>query len=124
MALSEPCLTQSLLIIPQSSQVIFQYIRTNIDSFPLDVLQRLAVQLDPSQPSALPLVGRVFYSGGKKYSSSLDTTLDSIDVENPDRAVLTVKDMIETFLVVLVHLTFKTDTAKYVELQWLNNWYS
>ncbi|XP_019873194.2 uncharacterized protein LOC109601394 [Aethina tumida] len=119
MALSEPCLTQSLLIIPQSSQVIFQYIRTNIDSFPLDVLQRLAVQLDPSQPSALPLVGRVFYSGGKKYSSSLDTTLDSIDVENPDRAVLTVKDMIETFLVVLVHLTFKTDTAKY-ELEFLD----
>lgn len=105
--LSEPCLTQSLLIFGQCSQYIFLYIRENIETFSVDILRRLAVQLDPSQPCAVPLVSRLFQT--TKFSSSLDTTIESVDFENPDRTVVTVKDLIDTFLVVLIHLVWKTE---------------
>ncbi|CAG9862070.1 unnamed protein product [Phyllotreta striolata] len=105
--ISEPCLTQSLLIFGQCSQHIFQYVRENVDVFPVEILRRLAVQLDPSQPSAVSLVSRLFQTS--KYSSSLDTTIESVDFENPDRTVVTVKDLIDTFLIVLVHLVWKTE---------------
>ncbi|KAJ8961053.1 hypothetical protein NQ314_005983 [Rhamnusium bicolor] len=105
--LSEPSLTQSLLILGHSSQVIFQYIRTNIDAFPLEILQRLATQLDPSQPCAVPLVSRLFQTN--KFSSSLDTTIESVDFENPDRSIITAKDLIDTFLSVIIFLTWKTE---------------
>lgn len=111
LALSEPSLTQSLLILPQSSQIIFQYIRTNIQSFPINILQRFALQLDPSQPCAIPLVNRLFQTN--KQSSSLDTTIESIDLENPDRCITIVKDFIETFLFVLIYLTYNTDGASF-----------
>ncbi|XP_018572762.1 uncharacterized protein LOC108912084 isoform X2 [Anoplophora glabripennis] len=106
-ALSEPNLTQSLLVLGQSSQIIFQYIRTNIDTFPLQILQRLAAQLDPSQPCAIPLVNRLFHTN--KYSSSLDTTIESVDFENPDRGIIIAKDLIDTFLSVVIYLTHKSE---------------
>nr|XP_023021233.1 uncharacterized protein LOC111509680 isoform X1 [Leptinotarsa decemlineata] len=106
-ALSEPSLTQNLLIFGQFSHFIFQYVRTNVQAFPVDVLRRLAAQLDPSQPCAIPLVCRLFQT--TKFSSSLDTTIESVDFENSDRSVVTVKDLIETFLTVLIQLAFKTE---------------
>ncbi|KAJ8917788.1 hypothetical protein NQ315_010694 [Exocentrus adspersus] len=106
-ALSEPSLTQSLLILSQSSQVIFQYIRTNIEAFPVQILQRLATQLDPTQPCAIPLVDKLFQTS--KYSSSLDTTIESVDFENPDRSIVTTKDFIDTFLSVVIYLTSRSE---------------
>ncbi|CAG9819004.1 unnamed protein product [Phaedon cochleariae] len=106
-ALSEPSLAQSLMISGQSAQFIFQYVRTNVDSFSLEILRRLAVQLDPSQPCAVPLVSRLFQT--TKFSSSLDTTIESVDFENPDRSVVTLKDLIDTFLTVVIHLVRKTE---------------
>lgn len=106
-ALSEPSLTQSLLVLGQSSQVIFQYIRVNIEAFPLEILQRLAAQLDPSQPCAVPLINRLFQSN--KYSSSLDTTIESVDFENPDRSIVVAKDLIDTFLSVVIYLTYRSE---------------
>jgi hypothetical protein len=110
-ALSEPSLTQSLVVLPQSSREIFNFIRTNVDTFPVEILQRFAVQLDPSQPCVMPLVNRIFFTN--KYSSSLDTTIESIDLENPDRTVVTIRDLIETFLFVLIKLVAKTDKEEY-----------
>nr|CAH7724512.1 unnamed protein product [Callosobruchus chinensis] len=110
-ALSEPSLTQSLLILGQFSHVIFQYIRTHVDAFPVEILYRLAAQLDPSQPCAVPLVSRMFHSN--KHSSSLDTTIEMVELDNPDRSIVTVKDMIETFLTVVVYLTWKTEKTGY-----------
>ncbi|XP_028138515.1 uncharacterized protein LOC114332924 [Diabrotica virgifera virgifera] len=117
-ALSEPCLTQSLLIFGQCSQYIFQYVRTNIEHFPLDILRRLAIQLDPSQPSAIPLVSRLFQT--TKFSSSLETTIECIDFENPDRTIVTVKDLIDTFLIIIIHLIWKTENIGF-ELSLLEN---
>ncbi|XP_057652123.1 uncharacterized protein LOC130891409 isoform X2 [Diorhabda carinulata] len=108
-ALSEPCLTQSILIFGQCSQYIFQFIRLNIETFPLDILRRLTVQLDPSQPCAIPLVSRLFNT--TKYSSSLDSTIDSVDFENTDKTIVTIKDLIDTFLVVIIHLIRKTENT-------------
>lgn len=119
LALSEPSLSQSLLISPQSSHIIFQYIRANLQSFPVDILIRLAVQLDPSQPCAVPLVSRLFQT--HKHSSSLDTTIESIDLENPDRSVVIVKDFIETFIYVSVYLAWKTDGIGSFKLELLRN---
>ncbi|CAH1985984.1 unnamed protein product [Acanthoscelides obtectus] len=110
-ALSEPSLSQSLLILGQCSQVIFQYIRTHVAAFPVEILYRLAAQLDPSQPCAVPLVSRMFHSN--KHSSSLDTTIEMLELDNPDRSNVTVRDMIETFLTVAVYLTWKTEKTSY-----------
>lgn len=103
--LSEPSLTQSLLISSQSSQVIFQYIRFNVETFPVEILRRLAIQLDPSQPCAFALVSRIF--NNTKQSSGFDTTIESIDFENPDKSIVGVKDFIDTFLCVAICLTAK-----------------
>nr|XP_015840194.1 PREDICTED: uncharacterized protein LOC103312885 [Tribolium castaneum] len=110
-ALSEPSLTQSLVVLPQSSKEIFNFVRNNVDTFPVDILQRFVVQLDPSQPCVIPLVNRIFSTN--KYSSSLDTTIESVDLENPDKGVIAVKDLIETFLFVLIKLIGKTDKDEY-----------
>lgn len=104
-ALSEPSLTQSLIICGQSSAEIFNFIRSNIEAFPVDILQRFAVQLDPSQPCVIPLVNRLFITN--KYSSSLDTTIESVDLDHTDKVVANIKDLIETFLCVLIHLVSK-----------------
>lgn len=50
----------------------------------------------------IPLVNRLFITN--KYSSSLDTTIESVDLDHPDKAVVNIKDLIETFLYVLIHL--------------------
>lgn len=133
-ALSEPSLAQSLLILGwyrkgilflkttlgfwlfsgQSSQTIFNYIRCNINVFPLEILKRFAVQLDPSQPCAIPLVSRLFQN--TKYSSSLDTTIESLDLDNSDKSVVVVKDFIETFLTVIVYLCFKMEKNRWVDI--------
>lgn len=105
-AISEPCLTQSLLVQDQNAQEIFHFIRTHVDSFPESILRRFVVQLDPSQPCALPVVCRMFQAG--KYSSSLDTTIESVDFDNPERIVVLTKDLIETFLFVVITLIKKT----------------
>lgn len=74
--------------------------------FPEPILRRFVVQLDPSQPCALPVVSRLFQSGN--YSSSLDTTIESVDLDNSERAVILAKDLIETFLYVVITLIKKT----------------
>lgn len=107
-ALSDSCLTQSFLIFPNSSREIFHFIRINIDNFPIEILRRFVVQLDPSQPSIASLVNRIFTT--TKEASSLETTIESIDFENSDRLIVTVKDLIETFLFVLITLISKTKT--------------
>lgn len=106
-ALSEPSLSQSLLVCPESSREIFHFIRTNIDCIPVEILKRFLVQLDPSQPCCVPLVHRMFHT--RKISSSLDTTIESVDLDNSDRGVVVMKDFIETFLLVLVCFIGKTE---------------
>lgn len=110
LALSEPSLTPSFLIYPIYSQIILNYIRSNVDSFSSDVLRRLLIQLDPSQPSVLPFVSRLFQHN-RKYSS-LDSTVESTDFENPDRSVAIVKELIETFIYVLITFVSKTSDKK------------
>ncbi|KAL3269950.1 hypothetical protein HHI36_009006 [Cryptolaemus montrouzieri] len=110
-SLSEPSLTQSLLLSPKSAEIIFQYIRANVEVFPIDILKRFILQLDPSQPCAIPLVARKFQT--HKSSLSLESTLDSSDCDYHDEDSTVVKDMIETFIIVLVHLISKTDENSY-----------
>lgn len=105
-AISEPCLTQSLLVQDQNAQDIFHFIRTHVESFPAPILRRFVLQLDPSQPCALPVVSRLFQTG--KYSSSLDTTIESVDFDSPEKTVILAKDLIETFLFVVISLIKKT----------------
>ncbi|XP_066245482.1 uncharacterized protein ca [Euwallacea similis] len=102
-ALSEPTLTQSLLILPHSSQIIFQYIRDNVNSFPIEILKRLTLQLDPSQPCAIPFLRAIYQSN--KGSSATDTNVDSLDFETVDGCSVVMKDLVETFLYVILSLT-------------------
>lgn len=105
-AISEPSLTQSLLVQDQNALEIFHFVRAHVDSFPEVILRRFVVQLDPSQPCVLPVVSRLFHHG--RYSSSLDTTIDSVDFDNPDRNVVLAKDLIQTFLFVVISLIKNT----------------
>lgn len=107
LALSEPSLTQSLLIYPSFGQKIFDYIRTNIDSFPIEILQRFALQLDPSQPSALPIITCLFKK--HKSSTSLDSTLEIYDtINNADLVAINAKECIETFIWIVIELISRT----------------
>lgn len=105
-AISEPCLTQSLLVQDQNAQEIFHFIRIHVDSFPEAILRRFILQLDPSQPCALPVVSKLFHTS--KFSSSLDTTIESVDFDNSERTVILARDLIETFVFVVISLIKKT----------------
>lgn len=110
LALSEPSVTSSFLIYPVYSQIILNYIRLNVDYFTVEVLKRFLVQLDPSQPNVLPFVSRLFQHN-RKYSS-LDSTLENSEFENPDRSVTIVKELIETFIYVLITFVKKASSLK------------
>lgn len=84
-------------------QIIFQYIRENVDSFPLDILKRLTIQLDPSQPCAIPFL-RAIYQNNKS-SSTTDANIESFDYETADTCIVVMKDLVETFLYVILNLT-------------------
>lgn len=117
LTLSEPSLTQSLLLLSSSlknmSRQIFHYIRTNVDTFPVDILQRFAIQLDPSQPCVRSLVSRSkFVSSSLSSSSSNDddtiigsmTTSDLSNQQQQQAVHVIVKELIETYLFVLINL--------------------
>ncbi|KAF7273866.1 hypothetical protein GWI33_013444 [Rhynchophorus ferrugineus] len=104
-ALSEPTLTQSYLILPQSAQIIYQYIRENGDTFPTDILKRLVIQLDPSQPCVAPFVKMIYYNNK---GNSTDTNFDSTDFETSDMCSIIVKDLVETFLCIVTSLITRT----------------
>ncbi|XP_050304400.1 uncharacterized protein LOC126741961 [Anthonomus grandis grandis] len=110
-ALSEPTLTQSLLILPHSSQIIFQYIRENVDSFSSDILRRLSLQLDPSQPCAIPFLKAIYQNN--KDNSTTDTNMESFDYEGADSCSIVMKDLIETFLFVILSLTARFSSISF-----------
>lgn len=104
--ISEPSLTQSLLLAPKAARVLFRYIRTNVKVFPDDILRRFLLQLDPSQPSAIPLVSKL--SRFQRASSYSESISDSSEPENYSGDLSIVRNLIETFTAVLVHLVSKT----------------
>lgn len=105
LALSEPTLTQSLLIHPKQSGVLFSYVTKNIEKLPIEVLRKFGIQLDPSQPCAIPVISRLFQK--RKTNTSLDSTLDSEDA-NTDEIGSNLKDFIEAFVCVLTQLVYTT----------------
>ncbi|XP_045473518.1 uncharacterized protein LOC123679961 [Harmonia axyridis] len=109
--LSEPSLTQGLLLAPKASEVIFRYIRTHVKVFPEDILRRFLMQLDPSQPGAIPLVSKL--SRYQRTPSYVESISDSSEFENYTEDLSNVRDFIETFIVVLVHFVLKTDQFSY-----------
>lgn len=88
--------------------MILAFIRLNVQHFPVDILKRFVIQLDPSQPSAVPLVSKLFQR--TKQASSLDSTLDSADLESSPQTAVVVREFVETFIMVLVALIGKSDT--------------
>nr|XP_022917889.1 uncharacterized protein LOC111427131 [Onthophagus taurus] len=112
LALSEPCLTQSLLTNGPGSHVIFKFIKTNLQTFPINILQRFSMQLDPSQPGALSLVSKLFNKSSRTLSS-LESTVDSLDLETSPQAAVIVREFIETFIFVVIGLVAKTDNNEY-----------
>ncbi|KAF5306974.1 hypothetical protein FQR65_LT07196 [Abscondita terminalis] len=120
-ALSEPSLTQSLLIYSAFSERILHFIRTNLDTFPIEILQRLVLQLDPSQPSAAPIIRHLFQR--RKLSTSVDSVVETNEYESFCNGTIVGKDLIETFIWVLIELISKTteeaydiDLLRYVDL--------
>ncbi|XP_044753583.1 uncharacterized protein LOC123312995 [Coccinella septempunctata] len=109
--ISEPSLTQSLLLAPKSAEVIFRYIKTHVKIFPEDILRRFLLQLDPSQPSAIPLVSKL--SRHQKLPSYSDSISDSSESESYNGDISIVRNLIETFIIVLVHLISKSDQFTY-----------
>lgn len=106
LALSEPTLTPNFLVYPLYTQIILNYIRTNVDTFSTEVLKRLLLQLDPSQPGIMPFVSKLFQH--QRMYSSLDSTMESVEFENPDKSVAIVKELIEAFIFVLITFVSKT----------------
>lgn len=109
--LSEPSLTQSFIIHPSSCHVILTHIKNNYKNFPLYIIRRFVIQLDPSQPTLLPATSCLFKR--KVNCSSLDTTMDSVDFDNSDLCVV-MKEIIETFILLLLELVNKTEDTKLV----------
>ncbi|KAH1017237.1 hypothetical protein HUJ05_007910 [Dendroctonus ponderosae] len=95
-ALSEPTLTQSFLVLPRSAQASYDFC-----SF--EILKRLVIQLDPSQPCAMAFL-RAIYQNDKD-SSGTDSNIDSFDYEAVDGCTTVMKDLVETFLFVILSLT-------------------
>lgn len=110
-ALSEPSLTQSLLIYPACSVPILTYIRNHVDEFSVPILKRFFEQLNPSQPVALPVVAKMFQQN-RHQQSDIESTLDSIDYDISTCNIV-VKDFIETFIMVVLHLIEKTGDSTY-----------
>lgn len=106
MTLSEPSLLQSFVIHPNHCQIILNYIKNNVNCFQVKALQRFAIQLDPSQPGIAQFVTRLFQSTDSY--TSLESTIDSVDFESPDRSAAVVKEIIESYIYVLVTLVQKT----------------
>ncbi|KAK5645427.1 hypothetical protein RI129_006727 [Pyrocoelia pectoralis] len=105
--LTEPSLTPSLLIYPSCSHKIFYFIRCNVHKFPVDILQRLIIQLDPSQPSAYPVIKRLFQK--RKFSTSIDSAIETYESDAFSNNNVSAKEFIETFIWVLVELVSRTD---------------
>lgn len=105
MTLSEPSLLQSLVIHPNHCQIILNYIKNNVNCFQVKALQRFAIQLDPSQPGIAQFVSRLFQT--TEYYTSLESTIDSVDFDSPDRSAAVVKEVIESYIYVLVTLVQK-----------------
>lgn len=104
--LSEPSLTQSLVVHTTACQTILSHIRSNYKEFPVDILRRFLLQLDPSQPTLLPLINCLFKR--KLNSSSLDTTVDSIEFDNSELCIV-MKDVIEMFILLLLEFVNRTE---------------
>lgn len=85
-----------------------------MDSFPLEILKRLAVQLDPSQPCAIPYL-RAIYQNNKN-SSTTDTNFESLDYETVNGCTVVMKDLVETFLYVILSLTGRFSRIRLVGL--------
>lgn len=106
LALSEPSLTPSFIIYPPYLQIILNYIRSNVNTFSTVTLKRFLIQLDPSQPNIVPFVSKLFQQ--RMMYSSLDSTIESTDLENPEKSVAIIKELIETFIYTLITFVSKT----------------
>lgn len=104
--LSEPSLTQSLVVHTTACQTILSHVRNYYKEFPIDILRRFLLQLDPSQPTLLPLTNCLFKR--KLNSSSLDTTVDSLEFDNSELCIV-MKDVIETFILLLLELVHRAE---------------
>lgn len=102
LAITEPSLLQSMLIYPTSCQIILNYYKDNLNVFPMDVLNRLLLQLDPSQPVALPLLHKLQLARMKKDTTSLDSLEDCLDFDPTPQMNCVLKEVIETFIFVLL----------------------
>lgn len=69
--------------------------------------QRATFRNSSYQPCAAPLITKLF-RGGRR-SSSLDTTIESVDFDNPENNSNLARDLIETFLYVVICLIRKTE---------------
>uniref|UniRef100_A0A1Y1KHK1 RCC1-like domain-containing protein n=1 Tax=Photinus pyralis TaxID=7054 RepID=A0A1Y1KHK1_PHOPY len=119
MALSEPSLTQSLLIYTACSRKLFCFVKCNAHKFPVDILQRLVIQLDPSQSVAYPVVRRLFQK--RKFSTSVDSSVETNEFEAFNNNNVHVKEFIETFIWVLIELVSRTDHDEQYNIELLKN---
>ncbi|GLV44383.1 claret [Carabus blaptoides fortunei] len=111
--ISEPMFLQCIVSKPQYSKVFLKYIKEHLCNFSIRTLKRLSNSLDPSQPVAWPVISKVFQKHKCHQSSSLDSTLDSIDSEPPDELLQSTHDLIETFLCILIVLINKMENARF-----------
>lgn len=107
--ISDSMFLQCLVSKPQYSKVFLNYIKENVSSFSVKTLKRLSNSLDPSRPVAWPIISKVFQKHKCHQSSSLDSTLDSMDSEPPDEILQSTHDLIETFICVLIVLISKRE---------------
>ncbi|KAF5298189.1 hypothetical protein FQA39_LY02613 [Lamprigera yunnana] len=111
LTISEPSLTQSQLIYSSFGQNILQFIRENLDTFPIEILQRLILQLDPSQPCAIPIMRQLFIK--RKHSTSADSSFETNEWDGFCNSNIVGKDLVETFTWVLIELISKTSEERY-----------
>lgn len=86
--------------------------RENLEAFPIEILKRLVIQLDPSQPCAMPFL-RAIYQNDKD-SSGTDSNIGYLDYEAVHGCTTVMKDLVETFLFVILSLTARLGAIRWV----------
>lgn len=107
--ISDPMFLPCVISKPQYSCLFLQYVKDNLNQFSTPVLKRLANSLDPSHPIAWSVISKTLQKHRSNQSSSLDSTLDSLDSDPPDELLHSARDLIETFIQTLIVLNRKTN---------------
>ncbi|KAG7209510.1 hypothetical protein KM043_015595 [Ampulex compressa] len=106
--ISEPSLIQAMLVNTNLARSHMKFVLDHLHDSQIFVLQRLVTLYDPSSPVVRPCIARYRARHRTTSLSSQSSQCDSIDIaENSDEGDTVIREIIETFLLILLTLIKK-----------------